>query len=630
MDSTTLTAEAWINFLRTFSPQAQSTSLVDERCRRACETTQIPALTFTHPFQPRAIEYLNGPDSKNVNIVLLTGTAGDGKTRIAHEIWCQSGGDAKALLSNKNYFKQALPDGRVLHLVRDMSALKPDEDEDWRPEHLECLKFLCEVASRNERSKDVFLVATNDGQFMEAMQGLQKLYPDNISIENLRAKFEKLLLDETNGVASGYIRCINMSNQSSAEIFDLALAAILNHPGWNSCIANEDSGAFFGPNCYVRKNLEILKTDQFKSRLRSLILLCDRNDVHISVREILILLSNALLGNTAAQESSHGIPRFEEIPQIIRDGKSSCGSIYSNVLGGNLLGRSRRQHVYEALDRFQIGHETTNVIDTMLLFGQNDPEFQADYAELVGQDTFYGATVRFSTLQKKYLDADEATDTQKGFATELIEQRRRLFFTLPDGKEAKYPYWALTVFRHANEYIKDVLQPLDNNRHVNLGTLKKLVLGLNRIFTGLLVQEQDRICLATSGTYSQARVSRMIEDQLPVDDGSRGEVKIEQHNGKPYFVIYGQGGDWPKLQLTLTRFEFILRVADGALPSSFSKECFEDITSFKTQLLAFKAKLQQEAQTTSRQQTSTRFRILQITSDGGIREERIEMEGLSR
>ena len=40
------------------------------------------------------------------------------------------------------------------------------------------------------------------------------------------------------------------------------------------------------------------------------------------------------------------------------------------------------------------------------------------------------------------------------------------------------------------------------------------------------------------------------------------------------------------LPLTLTRFEFLMRVAQGALPSSFSKECYEDIISFKTKVLS--------------------------------------------
>jgi hypothetical protein len=34
------------------------------------------------------------------------------------------------------------------------------------------------------------------------------------------------------------------------------------------------------------------------------------------------------------------------------------------------------------------------------------------------------------------------------------------------------------------------------------------------------------------------------------------------------------------------RFEFLVRVAQGALPSSFSKECNEDVLAFKTQVLS--------------------------------------------
>ena len=34
------------------------------------------------------------------------------------------------------------------------------------------------------------------------------------------------------------------------------------------------------------------------------------------------------------------------------------------------------------------------------------------------------------------------------------------------------------------------------------------------------------------------------------------------------------------------RFEFLTRVANGALPSSFSKECYEDVIAFKTKVLS--------------------------------------------
>jgi hypothetical protein len=48
-------------------------------------------------------------------------------------------------------------------------------------------------------------------------------------------------------------------------------------------------------------------------------------------------------------------------------------------------------------------------------------------------------------------------------------------------------------------------------------------------------------------------------------------------------------GDDPgpvRLTLTPTRFEFLGRVAEGALPSSFSLECSEDLLAFKAKLLS--------------------------------------------
>ena len=40
------------------------------------------------------------------------------------------------------------------------------------------------------------------------------------------------------------------------------------------------------------------------------------------------------------------------------------------------------------------------------------------------------------------------------------------------------------------------------------------------------------------------------------------------------------------LQLSTTRFEFLGRVAEGALPTSFSLECHEDLLAFKARLLS--------------------------------------------
>ncbi len=48
------------------------------------------------------------------------------------------------------------------------------------------------------------------------------------------------------------------------------------------------------------------------------------------------------------------------------------------------------------------------------------------------------------------------------------------------------------------------------------------------------------------------------------------------------------------LGLTPVRFEFLCRVAEGALPGSFSSECLEDMLAFKAKLLR-KAELIRDA-----------------------------------
>ena len=52
-----------------------------------------------------------------------------------------------------------------------------------------------------------------------------------------------------------------------------------------------------------------------------------------------------------------------------------------------------------------------------------------------------------------------------------------------------------------------------------------------------------------------------------------------------HLVVYIASGVAPSLPLHLVRYEFLSRVAEGALPSSFSRECYEDLLAFKSRLL---------------------------------------------
>lgn len=76
------------------------------------------------------------------------------------------------------------------------------------------------------------------------------------------------------------------------------------------------------------------------------------------------------------------------------------------------------------------------------------------------------------------------------------------------------------------------------------------------------------------------------------------------------------------LRLNLTRYEFLSRVAQGALPSSFSKECYEDTLAFKSRILAGLAERRKRDGYTADILT---FRLLSLDDNGTPNEQLVEV-----
>ena len=161
-----------------------------------------------------------------------------------------------------------------------------------------------------------------------------------------------------------------------------------------------------------------------------------------------------------------------------------------------------------------------------------------------------------------------------------------MFFTLPDEFVDAYELWDLTVFRHAGIYL-EVAERLKAKQPLPRTALSMVVRGLNRVFTGMLVQNQDELVLATSGSYSQSKRSPLLDELIwfPRQGGEEVNLMLNPQGGFDVAVLLMRGEAAVRLELSPTRFEFPGRVAEGALPSSFSLECHEDILAFKARLL---------------------------------------------
>ena len=78
-----------------------------------------------------------------------------------------------------------------------------------------------------------------------------------------------------------------------------------------------------------------------------------------------------------------------------------------------------------------------------------------------------------------------------------------------------------------------------------------------------------------------------------------------------------------ELALTPTRFEFIARVSEGALPSSFSLECQEDLLALKTKLLAATARRRELDEDNKDSTSEIALRFIELSGDGSASPHRV-------
>ena len=298
-----------------------------------------------------------------------------------------------------------------------------------------------------------------------------------------------------------------------------------------------------------------------------------------------------VLGYADAKEVKENLMTCSDVVKIQERSHVSKASIYDNAFGSNLPKRRVSDRpAFKAMSSFGVGEETTNSVDGLLVYGKDDIRLQADFDRLVGCDPVYGATVEFRAAQVAYLEGHEWMRLEGGsseFLNMLETQRRRLYFTLTD-TDPDYPHWSMTAFRFAGEYL-DIIESLKAKKLVSETFRGRIVSGLNRIMTGLLLENVDRIFVTSSDGFTQSRVSVLCNYETPShrQNGVGMLIKLDIETGRPQLVVTLASGSDNSVAFDLTpiRYEFLARVAEGALPASFSNECLEDLQAFRAKLL---------------------------------------------
>jgi hypothetical protein len=578
-------ASNWVHFLRSYGPSPKNTTLFDEYVVGALARHKVNPIAVPSPLLETAKKQI---DSGSPGSILLAGTAGDGKTYHCREIWLHLGGSPKGWTSS-HVMRLPLRDGRQAVFVKDLSELTESESD-------KVLELL-ELSVTGQEKMEFLILASNHGQILDRLRNLGKRQKRT---HPLRKPIQDNFLLQTS--APSGLTIFDLSRVARRDSMNAVLKAVAGHPEWEKCYQCPLQSA--GRICPISENRARALSEQdnglLAKRLGDIVEVARLNGWHLPVRDLLALASNMILGHSNQEYAKEGLMTCEDIPKIQADARGGSASIYDNVFGANLPHRrAMSRPVFKALAAFGIGKETNNAVDGLMIFGVEDPKLKEKFHELLGKDNVYGGTEEFLADLKRYLEGEEGARIGGGaenFITQLIGQRRRLFFNLLSG-DAEYPFWSLTAFRFAGDFL-DTFRLASEKKPISEVVRSRLVRGLNRVMTGLLIENKDKLFVASSGGFSQSRISVICDTEVPSRrvNGVGIQIKLDHLAEKLLMEVSLAGGSDFSANFTLTpvRFEFLCRVAEGALPGSFSNECLEDMLAFKAKLLRKAEVLRQE------------------------------------
>jgi hypothetical protein len=576
-------ADKWVLFLRSYGPVAKNGSMYAEDIPELSRQYGVAELRFRHPAEDVFLNAVN-PELPSLTNVVLTGTAGDGKTTLCYALWQRLGGKV-AEVWRKPYGTLTVetPAGpQTVHFLFDLSGWAPEKGQPWSAHQLDLLDRF--ASSVNGTGKELFVIAANDGKLIQIWRNLAELHPES-SAAKLRPDLDRMLAQNLGSVDGKQLLLINLSGTSTAELLHLALSSLLQRPEW-ACFETLTDDPAYGSASPLKRNWLLLKDPLFSSRICTLMELCDANGLHVPVREIYLLLVNVLLGHPAVNQH---VMRAADLRRVVADGTASLAAAHRNCFGDNLPRQKRDEYrVFGYLAMFRVGEETSNDIDNLLLFGRDNPDLHPEFVRLVESDVHYTPNAAFERLRLDYLGAEEfGEDHRTRFLAELSNERRRLFFRLPDQDGAHITPWQLTVFQSAGTFRHHVLDQLRSGKVVALHVVEGIVRGLNRAWSGMLIDDGTHLHLTSGLDSTTARLSPVSLHRVPVACNYYGEqITVEMGlRDRPQLVVHllGQSVEY---EMTLLRFEFLERISNGSLPNSFSRECYEDVIAFKSRLLA--------------------------------------------
>lgn len=553
-----------VDFLAAYGPTASSNNIYDEFVSQQAKKTGCTSLEID---QPLIGEIHNILTSHNPRSIILTGTAGDGKTYIARKV-------LETLDSEKNWrntdktFEINIPNnGRKLTIIKDLSELNKTFKDKIYPNIYD---------SFQNGNSSLYLICANDGHLLSFFR------EDRID-RSLYVKIAKMLSDDTRQDGEDRFDIINMSRQSNGNTLLEIIKQITNHPGWKDCIGCPVFDSEQNP-CPIRLNLQLLKQDgldSMQNRLQEMVNLAAFDGNHLSIRQLILLAVNILLGDQKnANITNKELLDCSRAEQRAKHQEYEYTNPYSNVFGSNLSQQAQQNFkVFSALSEFGIGYETNNYFDHGLISKKEPFLPQGFYSDFI-----------FKQKLDQYLENPKKFS--KNFRPAIIAQRQRLFFTNNkfSTKDTITNRWNLTNYKWAAEYLNLLAMP--NQEGKDFRKFKsKLFMSLNRIMIGELTNTSSDVWIVAPTGIFNGEIGSLLACRM--DIRKYGQIYLQIYKsggyGKPLLIRVEQNQENPKnvdFEITPTFFEYLMRISEGSLPASFPINFQQAVQRFQIKIMA--------------------------------------------
>lgn len=561
----------WIKFLEGYCKGKNQ--IQDEYVRKVAKRLGIgEPLDIKFPWQQEILSKFQS--NENHNLIILTGTAGDGKTKLCRDIVQALDGEDfdENTWNETSYFST---DERTV--VKDFSELKEEKSY--------LIRELITILDTKFVPKPI-LVAVNDGIFVEELENF--INSSSNEEERTTARLLKEIIEDK--INLGFSKCdgeemvnlINLSKLNAKENMELIFDSILNHPGWIQC---EGCTGKESKTCAIYNKFNLLQTEpHIRENLSNIILLLQLNNEHFTIRELLNLATNTLLASAPK-------PKALRISDDIDIGAST--------LNCNIMSKVKHPAVFNSESSIEVGFWGMNL-------GAHKMLYNRPFSEL--------NKLGFGELSTNYWDTLLRHKEQRGFSIPLDINNNLFKARRVDGADATNELWDalmrrsrmqlycyqkndknayhLQRYSYFGSYLENVYDTLsDSGRATDVNTIAMIILSLNRVFHGRYVSEdsgRDRLFIPEKGQGSITPISIFHGEDIRERDifieTIKSDMSLSGARIEPVLILEIDRDKEVKLSMTVELFEYLSRVSLGAPPNTADPRLYKKLLILRSKL----------------------------------------------